>query len=218
MAFAPATPVRDLGTWVSSFTCKNVVFAADVAKLATKVTVVAPVQLTPKQAVQLFVDALEAAGLEVIQRPDTFVVKRGPKMPASCPDIAAAPTAPSPTDDELARGITSVSPTEVHVTRGLLDKVGANPTAVTTGARLVPTVRDGKPVGFKLFAIRPGSLYARLGFVNGDLVTEINGHDLSTPDKALDALVATKGATRIELAVTRAGKPVTLVIAIEAAP
>jgi len=56
--------VVELGVWVSEFTCKNVVFAPEVAKRATKVAVVRAKDVTPKQGLQLFVDAINR-GMEV---------------------------------------------------------------------------------------------------------------------------------------------------------
>ncbi len=67
----------------------------------------------------------------------------------------------------------------VTMTRALLDKIIANPMAAASSVRTVPAVKDGKPAGFKLYAIRPGSLFARLGFLNGDTLVSINGFDLS---------------------------------------
>src|SRR5579862_5928040 len=61
-SFAPGTSVRDLAVWVSGFTCKNVVIGAELARCAAKVDVISPTPMTSKQAVGLFVDALDAVG------------------------------------------------------------------------------------------------------------------------------------------------------------
>jgi general secretion pathway protein C len=47
--------------------------------------------------------------------------------------------------------------------------------AVAKGARVVPAVKNGKPDGFKLYAIRPSSVYSKLGLTNGDTIQSING-------------------------------------------
>ena len=80
VSFRPDTPVVDIATWVMGFTCKNVVFGSNVAKQA-RVTVMAPNEMSPKQAIQLFVDAMEAADLVVVQKADTIVIKLGPTAP-----------------------------------------------------------------------------------------------------------------------------------------
>lgn len=97
---APDVSLGDLATWVTGFTCKNVVFASDVAKHATKLTVISPQKMTAKQALQLFVDAVEATGLVVQIKPDTIIIKLGPNMPRSCPDATVSSTKGDVATDE----------------------------------------------------------------------------------------------------------------------
>ncbi|RYZ44088.1 MAG: hypothetical protein EOO71_01045 [Myxococcaceae bacterium] len=73
---------------------------------------------------------------------------------------------------------------------------------------MVPAFKDGRPVGFKLFAIKDGSFYSRLGLRNGDVLQRINGLDLDSPDKALEAFTSMREARRIELQLERGGGPV----------
>ena len=72
-----------------------------------------------------------------------------------------------------------------------------------------------RPAGFKLYAIRPTSLYAKLGLQNGDTLERVNGFDLATPEKALDVYTKVRDATKLVLDITRRGKPVTLTITIK---
>lgn len=83
-------------------------------------------------------------------------------------------------------------------------------------ARIVPSVRNGLPDGFKLYAIRPSSMYAALGLRNGDTVHAIDGHELSSMDKALEVynavlpkLKSGKRAT-ISVSISRRGQPLRL--------
>ena len=41
--------------------------------------------------------------------------------------------------------------------------------------RLVPAVRNGKPEGLKMYAIKAGGRLAKAGFKNGDTLTHIDG-------------------------------------------
>jgi general secretion pathway protein C len=79
----------------------------------------------------------------------------------------------------------------------------------------VPSIKDGKANGFKIFAIRPGTLYERLGVRNGDVITSINGHKLTTPDEALAAYQNLRDSTSFRLEVRRRGKPLTLTYRLE---
>jgi hypothetical protein len=226
VTFQPQTPVQDLATWVMGFTCKNVVFDGAVATRATKVSILSPREMTPTQAVQLFVDAMDAVGLVVTQRPDTLVVKLGPGMPKSCPDVAdsSPPAAVSPQlaqddsdalDKIMDAGIHLRDHTHAEITRDPFDRVLADPAAFSRGARIVPAVKDGKSQGFRLYAFRPRSLFGRLGFQNGDTLVTINGFELTSVEKALEIYTKLREATLLEVEILRAGKPLTVTIVVK---
>ena len=83
----------------------------------------------------------------------------------------------------------------------LVDKVGAHryriPRAALDGflgggaspqwPRVVPQLRDGKPIGFRLSGIRSDGPFAAIGLENGDILLEVNGTPIATPDAALAA-------------------------------
>jgi hypothetical protein len=228
--FAPDISILDLVTWVSGFTCKTVILDSEVKARVPRVTIVAPASMTAKQAMQLFVDAVEITGLVVQQKKDTILIKLGPKMPRSCPAVADAtpptmpvappePSAVSQHDEELEKlldtGIKKLDETHIQVSRQLIDAVLANPMAVAKGARVVPAVKDGKPNGFKLYAIRPTSLYAKLGLMNGDTLRRVNGQELATADKALEVYTQVREAKSLVVDIERRGKPITLTYTVK---
>ena len=80
--------------------------------------------------------------------------------------------------------------------------------------RVVPSIQDGEPDGFKLYAMRRSSPFAALGFANGDTVHRINGEALTSMDRALEIYAKLRDATRLEVELTRRGRPTTLTIDI----
>jgi len=112
--------------------------------------------------------------------------------------------------EAIADGVKKIDDSNYEISRGLVDKVLANPMAVARGARVVPAVKNGKANGFKLYAIRPGSVYSQIGLANGDTIHAINGFDLSSPDKALEVYTKVKEATSLQVSVTRRGKEMTI--------
>jgi PDZ domain len=216
--FKPDASVLDLSAWLSGFTCKKVVFSTDVAR-RVHLNVIAPGSMTPKQAVTLFRDALDAAGLVVVERDDTFVVKAGPGM-TSCPD-GAGPAAPSPApspsgslDAELDAGIHAIDATHVEITRALADKLLADPRTALRGARGMPMTRDGASPALKIYAIRPSSLLARLGILNGDVIVAIDGKPIPSVDQAAAVVSGGAPAHTITIDIMRRLAPVTLVITV----
>jgi type II secretory pathway component PulC len=119
-----------------------------------------------------------------------------------------------PPPDPLLDTIEKIDDTHVKLPRATVDALFADPMGVAKGARVVPAVKNGQANGFKLYAIRPSSVYARLGLMNGDNITAINGEELSTPDKALEVYTKVKGASEVKLDLLRRGKPVQLTITI----
>lgn len=138
---------------------------------------------------------------------------------ATPPAVAAAPAVEPQTNSDdnkddlqasIDNGIKKTGDNTFEIDKALVDKVLANPMAVAKGARVVPAVKNGKPDGFKLYAIRPSSVYAKLGLTNGDTLQAINGFELTSADKALEVYTKLREATQLEVEVTRRGKPMTL--------
>jgi S1-C subfamily serine protease len=123
------------------------------------------------------------------------------------------PSAPSDPDPVLD-GIEKIDEWHYKLPRKVVDAVLANPMAVAKGARVVPSVRNGQTNGFKIYAVRPSSIYAKLGFQNGDAIHAVNGHDLDSADDALELYTKLKDATSLTFDVTRRGSPVQLSIEI----
>jgi len=96
------------------------------------------------------------------------------------------------------------------VDRSLVEKLLSNTTMLATAARFVPSIKDGKPNGFKLYAIRPQSIFGRIGLQNGDTIKAINGSEMTTPDAALGLYTKLRNASHLSVQVERRGETVTL--------
>ena len=107
-------------------------------------------------------------------------------------------------------GIKKVGENRFAVDRDLVDQLMKNPLLASRGARIIPSIKNGKANGFKLYAIRPSSLYAKIGLRNGDTIQAVNGFELTSADKALEVYTKLKEASNLSVSVTRRGKPITL--------
>ena len=130
------------------------------------------------------------------------------------PVVAAAePPADGNPDDlkaAIEEGIKKIDDTHYEISRSLVDKVLLNPMALAKGARVVPSVKNGKPDGFKMYAIKPDSVFSKLGFSNGDTMHAVNGFEMTSADKALEMYTKLKEANSLQVDVTRRGEPVVL--------
>jgi general secretion pathway protein C len=117
---------------------------------------------------------------------------------------------PKKDKDDLGSDIERVNDDEFNISRGEIDGVLSNLNKLATQARIVPSFHNGKANGFKLFSIRPNSLYAKIGIQNGDIVQRINGFELNSPDKALEIYGKLKDAQTITVDLLRRGKSTTM--------
>jgi general secretion pathway protein C len=133
--------------------------------------------------------------------------------PAPAPGTPAAPVASNTPADPLAaeldKGIKKVGENNYEVQRGTIDALLGNMGALAKGARIVPETKDGKPAGFRLFSIRPDGPFAKIGLLNGDVVSAINGLEMTSPDQALLAYTKLKTANHLSVAIERNGQKIT---------
>lgn len=109
-------------------------------------------------------------------------------------------------DVEFGKGVKKVKEDEYVIEKAEIDSVLSNLNKLATQARIVPSFQNGKANGFKLFSIRPNSLYAKIGIQNGDIIQKINGFELNSPDKALEIYGKLKDAQNVTVDLLRRGK------------
>ncbi|MCX5741955.1 MAG: hypothetical protein NT062_05590 [Proteobacteria bacterium] len=107
----------------------------------------------------------------------------------------------------IDNGVKKIDDNNYEIDKSLVEKILANPMAVAKGARVVPSMKNGKTDGFKLYAIRPNSVYGKIGLTNGDTLNAVNGVVLDSADKGLEVYTKFREATTLEVEITRRGKP-----------
>jgi general secretion pathway protein C len=138
------------------------------------------------------------------------------KPAAAEPAPAASSAAPSrggpgkPLDPAIKQGIQKVSETEYNVDRGTLDKILENQADLMRQARVVPEQENGRTVGIRMMGIRDDSLLGVLGMKTGDRLQTINGFDMSSPEKALEAYARLRTADKLTVQINRGGKNMNL--------
>ncbi len=100
---------------------------------------------------------------------------RGPEKTSQAPGTASA----------RSERIRKTADNKFLIDRRELEKTVENLNEVFTQARAVPYFQDGKTVGFRVFAIKPGSVFEKIGLQNGDVIQRVNGVELTDPTKAI---------------------------------
>lgn len=121
---------------------------------------------------------------------ETLVLEEGPSV-ASTDSVETSPTS-----------------TEFVIAEEELNDELANLPRLLSQARAVPFFRNGRSVGMRLFAIRSGSLYEKLGLQNGDIIKAANETSLANPTEALKIFEKLKTERNIYVQLERAGKDV----------
>ena len=136
----------------------------------------------------------------------------GEGKPAPMPERVtdATPVQSKGGDDDF--DIRNVGPNQYVVKRADLNKATGNLGALASQARIVPSAKDN---GFKIFSIAKDSLYSKIGIQNGDVLKSINGIELSSPDKALEAYSRLQNSSKLSLDIVRKGQNETLEYTIE---
>ena len=136
-----------------------------------------------------------------------------PAAPAAAPSAAPSGSAgkgPPGLDPALAKGIQKLSATEFNIDRSVVDKILENQSELMRQARIVPEQENGKVVGIRLFGVRPDTLLGTLGMENGDRLQTINGFDMASPEKALEAYARLRTADKLVVQVNRKGSNMNL--------
>ncbi|HMR77941.1 MAG TPA: type II secretion system protein GspC [Polyangiaceae bacterium] len=136
-----------------------------------------------------------------------------PAAAPAAPTPAAAPPkrgGPSKVPDDIANKIQKISETEFNVDRSVVDKILENQAELMRSARIVPEQQAGKVVGIRMFGIRPDTLLGTLGFQNGDRLETINGFNMASPEKALEAYARLRTASNLNVKVNRRGQPMSI--------
>jgi len=120
------------------------------------------------------------------------------------PIVPPPPGAPPPTASPAAtRGTTVISRSEID--QGLQD-MGS----LLRQAQVRPYFEGGVPEGFIISNIRPGSLYQKLGAVDGDIIQEVNGRKIRTADDVMGLLNTIKSGSNMSMTIKRRGNQETL--------
>lgn len=81
----------------------------------------------------------------------------------------------------------NAAPVVNEITLGMadLDESINDMSAFARQARLVPSITDDRIKGFKVYRIKPESLYTRAGIKNDDIIHSINDIQIDSPEKVL---------------------------------
>jgi general secretion pathway protein C len=104
-------------------------------------------------------------------------------------------------------GSASGAGTEVVVEAAYVEgELGAGFGKIVDSARLVPNQNEGAGInGFKIFAIKGGTLFARIGLQNGDVITRVNDVSMTQAEEGFAMYKAFEGEKEVRIQLLRGG-------------
>lgn len=134
--------------------------------------------------------------------------------------VSSEPTPTRPTRREPSKPassyqVESVGENRWRIPREEAERARENVNALLKTARMTPNIVDGQTEGFVVVTVQPRSLLSKMGIRPRDILREINGVELDSPEKALQIFYQLREARTLTLALQRNGKPLTFDYVVE---
>ena len=184
--------LKELVAWAHGFTCETIVYGEEMEH-SHPVQIVSSGPMLPDAAYRVFTAALTEMRL----------------MATSDGDLVRIQFMPNTTPSSSGSVVRKIDDTHYEVPRSITSEKFDD-----DSQRIVPSVKDGKPDGFKIYAIKPDSLAAKLGLQNGDTIETINGIALTSAERALEIYSKLRDSSSWQLSIRRRGNLLTLNYAI----
>lgn len=121
---------------------------------------------------------------------------------AGTPQAASAPAAAL----DLPEGVVVVDAARAAIDRMLAATDGLGP------ARIVPSLRHGRMVGFKIYGVRPESVLGTLGLRSGDTLIAVNEVPVTETTELLHLFADDQLPAYLDLTIHRQGRPLRIVV------
>lgn len=126
--------------------------------------------------------------------------------------LSKLPPAPGPGGPDVRM----ISEGEFVVSKRYLESRLKNMSKLLTQARAIPNInKDGGADGFKVFSIKKGSIFDKIGLKNHDVIKRINGMELDSAEKGLELFQALRNETNFEVDLVRNAKKMSMRFTIQ---
>lgn len=124
---------------------------------------------------------------------------------------------PAPADvQDLRERVQQVGEGSYQVQRDEVEEAIRNPAELFSQARILPKYENGQMTGVQLNSIQPGSLFEEIGIRDGDVITQVNGIVVTSPQDSAALLRELTESNVFEVNVLGAdGQPRTLSYVVE---
>ena len=185
--------LEELAQVVGKVTCKTMEIPKELRSI--KISLDPNELMTAGQIWKLFVQTMWAYNVPIDVRPVEEARKLDKKQ-----------TKKIDWKSRIAQGVKKTGEGSYTIQRKLVEDLFDGSDEALRQVRLVPAIEGGQIVGIKLYAVRPGSVYAAIGLKNGDVVKRIHDAEIDSIQKVLELYARFKKRKSIAVEVIRRGK------------
>jgi len=120
----------------------------------------------------------------------------------------STPSAPRPSDSSSG-GVQKINDTSWRISSDRAEQIRSNIATVVRQARVEPVVAQGQTQGFVVKYIQPGTLLTEMGLKRGDVIKQVNGITLDSPEKGLQVFQQLRESKNMDLSIERNNSPMT---------
>lgn len=111
-----------------------------------------------------------------------------------------------PIREGLPIGSGAIRPQRISLRRSYIEQSMTDMASLMTEVQIQPHMENGVPAGLSLSSIKPNSIFRRMGLRNGDVITGVDGYDISSVDDALRLVDNLQSASTLSVQLKRRGQ------------
>jgi general secretion pathway protein C len=94
----------------------------------------------------------------------------------------------------------------ISLRRSYIEQSMTDVASLMTQVQIQPHMENGVPAGLALSSIKPNSIFRRMGLRNGDIISGVDGTEISSVDDALRLVDSLKSASTLSVQLKRRGR------------
>ena len=105
-----------------------------------------------------------------------------------------------------AQATGAVRAQRISLRRSYIEQSMTDVASLMTQVQIQPHMENGVPAGLALSSIKPNSIFRRMGLRNGDIITGVDGNEISSVDDALQLVDSLKSSASLSVQLKRRGR------------
>ncbi|MCB2148025.1 MAG: PDZ domain-containing protein [Deltaproteobacteria bacterium] len=94
----------------------------------------------------------------------------------------------------------------ISLRRSYIEQSMTDMASLMTQVQIQPHMENGVPAGLALSSIKPNSIFRRMGLRNGDIISGVDGNEISSVDDALKLVESLKSSSNLSVQLKRRGQ------------